>query len=151
MNNKTLLCIYTQMFGSLFNEKKNDKLVSQSSIFKRQQLKGNKNPHIKLTFIIKYSLLRTSSESLNKIRQRIRKLLYNSSLISSNLQRTIFKMVGSCGQLSIMFCTWNFMFFHFSGDWDNFLLWNQDMTSKNVFYMAYYEVGPWKHTYWKKI
>ena len=50
-----------------------------------------------------------------------------------------------------MFCTWNFMFFHFSGDWDNFLLWNQDMTSKDVFYMAYYEVGPWKHIYRKKI
>ena len=38
----------------------------------------------------------------------------------------------------------NFMFFHFSGDWDNFLLWNQDMTSKDVFYMAYYEIGPMK-------
>ena len=37
-------------------------------------LKGNQNPHIKFTFIIKYSLLRTTSESLNKIRQRIRKL-----------------------------------------------------------------------------
>ena len=52
---------------------------------------------------------------------------------------------------SPMFCTWNFMFFHFSGDWDNFLLWNQDMTSKDVFYIAYYEVGPWKHVYRKKI
>ena len=40
----------------------------------RKHLKGNQNPHIKFTFIIKYSLLRTASESLNKIRQRIRKL-----------------------------------------------------------------------------
>ena len=38
------------------------------------RLKGNQNPHVKFTFIIKYSLLRTTSESLNKIRQRIRKL-----------------------------------------------------------------------------
>ena len=38
------------------------------------RLKGNQNPHIKFNFIIKYSLLRTTSESLNKIRQRIRKL-----------------------------------------------------------------------------
>ena len=29
-------------------------------------VKGNQNPHIKFTFIIKYSLLRTTSESLNK-------------------------------------------------------------------------------------
>ena len=38
------------------------------------QLKGNPNPHIKFTFIINYSLLTTTSESLNKIRQRIKKL-----------------------------------------------------------------------------
>ena len=39
-----------------------------------KNVKGNQIPHIKFTFIIKYSLLRTTSESLSKIRQRIRKL-----------------------------------------------------------------------------
>ena len=46
-------------------------IVKDESVF---IIKGNQNPHIKFTFIIKYSLLRTTSESLNKIRQRIRKL-----------------------------------------------------------------------------
>ena len=111
-------------------------------------IKGNQNAHIKFTFIIKYALLRTTSESLNKIRQRIRKLQLFEILQSpeGNIQNG-----GKLWTTLHMFCTWNFMFFHFSGDWDNFLHWNKDMTSKDVFYMAYYEVGPWKHTYRKKI
>ena len=38
--------------------------VSPRSVYK---LKGNQNPHIRFSFIIKYSLLRTTSESLNKM------------------------------------------------------------------------------------
>ena len=31
-----------------------------------------------------------------------------------------------------MICTWNFLFFHFSCDWDNLLLWNEDVASKCI-------------------
>ena len=58
--------------GSVHMQRRLRSLPS-SSYPARSTLKETKT-HIKFTFIMKYSLLRTTSESLNKIRQRIRKL-----------------------------------------------------------------------------
>ena len=55
-------------------------------------------------------------------------------------QRAILvKIVTSCGQLSVCFvqeisC---FSTFRMTCDWDNFLLWNHNVASKNVFYVRY--------------
>ena len=66
----SLICKWKKLATSTYQTV----IIWQLMYMYHMRLKGNQNPHIKLTFIIKYSLLRTSSKNLNKIRQRIRKL-----------------------------------------------------------------------------
>ena len=97
------------------------KFTSQSSsllpspIF-GSNIKGNQNPISPLgllyykVFIIENNQWKFEQ---NQAKNKEVTALWNLANLLLH-KRAIFKMVASNGQLSISFCTWNFMFFHFS-------------------------------------